>query len=544
MRIIHITGNVTPAEIEGIMPKSIVVDSKTLLTDAERLNILQCKNNPSQMWNQCLTSRINEICSNASTENVIFVGKLNVGSPTGSMLEFPTNFAKKYYIESRTSDSSRSWYLNRNYEALPLANLKTHLNSPNFLIGDMESYTSGLYERLKKEFFDTALVIVDEQGVIRDELLDNMLEALGITPEGETHHKLSMLWQKLKYPEKDPMPLTEPDIEELTDVYELVGKLGHGAFGQVFHGRNRLHEEPDVAIKLFQKRKVQAWIKEVRIHEWLTDEFGNERQHKNILMYYGSFKTKYYGIEYYALKIEYFTGKTIREIITAGTVLSREQVADISIGVLSAIKFLHSHRIVHRDVKLDNVMYNEDMNRVFLIDLGLADFVEDVVAVDYRTTRVVGTPIYIAPETFKLDNIDNEELIQNIVYKNDIWALGVMLFELITRKGVPWSAASTHEDLEDMLTPPILTRKLERMREFLQGEELEYAGFTDIVMKMLEPVDTRPDATKCRQMVKALRFPKSCVNCEKLATRICTNCDMLYCSKKCSGTTHPKECTK
>ena len=548
MRVIHVVGNVKTHDIYGIMPNSSVVDSKELLNGYQRSKLNSNPAKAHRRWVEYLTDHINAVCSQATTENVIFVGPLDDCSPKGTSLEFPNGLAKKYYVDSTMTELSRPGYLRNGYEPLSLAHLEYHLNSPNFLIGDLDSFASGLYKRMTTEFKDVADSLVDENGVIRDENLINRLRREGMKPDGDTHHMLSMLWQKLKYPKKKYENPFQGTIGQLDDNYEIVNKLGSGAFGQVLHARNKKRREPDVAIKLFTGNAKSSYEAETRIHEWLTDEFGNERQHENLLMYYGRFITRYQNVPYFGMKIEYFSGQSLEAMIDKGYVFKDREYGNICVSVLSALDFLLGYDICHRDVKPANIMYNADMNRVFLIDLGLASFSQDVInRTNGVTSRVAGSPLFLSPELFDLNQIYDADRIKEILYKNDVWSLGMTISKLITEKLFPWWKATSMDDLIDALNPPFFEANLKRAYNILDAEKGKFPELVEFIKQMLTPLDKRPSVSNALTMFKTHYFPESCVKCENVASKVCSKCNVPYCSDECqvsAWTEHRNICGK
>jgi predicted Ser/Thr protein kinase len=547
MRIIHVSGNIRKVDIglDRFLEDSLIVDSKELLTDKQRAKINSVPSKSLGKWNKYMNSAIQNICSTSNAKNLVFVGTLNDSAPERNLMEFPSDVAKRYFISSKSDERNRVWHTRNGYEPITVEQLKYHISSPNFLIGDMDSYTSNLYKRLVEEFPAEAMAIVDSDGVIKDENLNNILESMNVESKGDTRHKLSVLWQKLKYPDNEPINLFSGDIGDLKGTYDIIGQLGKGSFGTVFHCRNKQRQEPDVAIKLFNAKNRDAVIslrKEVTILQWLVDDVGNPHFHPNLLMYYGTFSTTYNGRSYYAIKIEYFSGKTLEEFLSANIDLNKDQLADIFLGVLSALKFLHDHGIVHRDVKLENIMYNYKMNRVFVIDLGLSEAVADVANKDsIMTSRVVGTPIYVSPELFGLNEIFRKQEIYEILFAADVWAVGVSIAAYITDKQIPWWNAIRVPDMDTLIRNltmrELYERNLSLLREQMTASESLYPGFLNLVEMMLRKQPMRIGVTNALHELKRMRFPYSCVNCNKVGVINCKNCEVFYCSTKCQKQT-------
>ncbi len=85
-------------------------------------------------------------------------------------------------------------------------------------------------------------------------------------------------------------------------------------------------------------------------------------------------------------------------------------------SLLLSIEHLHSHNIIYRDIKPENSIVN-DKGKVILIDLGTAKLLTKEKF--YKTSTVIGTPHYMAPEIFSA---------QGYSFEIDLWSLGVILF--------------------------------------------------------------------------------------------------------------------
>ena len=94
----------------------------------------------------------------------------------------------------------------------------------------------------------------------------------------------------------------------------------------------------------------------------------------------------------------------------------------IALGVLDALDYIHSHGVVHRDLKPENIMVDED-DHIKLIDFGIAGQEGARRLTFAKLSQVMGTPDYISPEQVKGKRGDA---------RSDIYALGVMLYEMLT----------------------------------------------------------------------------------------------------------------
>lgn len=125
--------------------------------------------------------------------------------------------------------------------------------------------------------------------------------------------------------------------------------------------------------------------------------------------------------DYQYFVYEYFNGMTLYDFITDNyDDITEKDIKDIFIKIVNAVKFLHSQNIIHCDLKLDNILIDNE-NNIKIIDFDLSKICED----EYISNGIFGTMQYIAPESYDL-----------CIYskKSDVWGLGIILYTLITKK--------------------------------------------------------------------------------------------------------------
>lgn len=197
--------------------------------------------------------------------------------------------------------------------------------------------------------------------------------------------------------------------------YEVVEKLGSGAMGDVFKGRNRKTNE-FVAIKILSE--------ELSNNQRAVERFKREIQqtiqldHPNLITAYtaGEFKGRlYYVMEY----VEGVTAK--KELLTRGP-YDEFRAVEIIIQLAKALEYAAKFGIIHRDIKPDNIMITYD-GKAKLCDMGLAKSTESENKLTILGT-VLGTPHYMSPE-----QAQGEE---NLDTKSDIFSLGSTSYHLLT----------------------------------------------------------------------------------------------------------------
>ena len=161
---------------------------------------------------------------------------------------------------------------------------------------------------------------------------------------------------------------------------------------------------------LVKSRAKQKLISEIKIHKSL--------HHPNIV----AFEHYFEDSENVYLLIEICHNQTLNELLKRRKKLTELEVQCYAIQIVKALKYLHSHRVIHRDLKLGNLFISEKME-IKVGDFGLATKLEFD---GERKRTVCGTPNYIAPEILEGKTGHS--------YEVDVWSLGVIMYTLIIGK--------------------------------------------------------------------------------------------------------------
>ncbi len=165
------------------------------------------------------------------------------------------------------------------------------------------------------------------------------------------------------------------------------------------------------------------------------EDIGTTLQHPNVMRIF-----PHHDRSRTFMVMEWVDGRLLRAILNQQHRLPPERAIRIAVGILHALEYIHNHGVVHRDLKPENIMVDGQDN-IKLIDFGIASK-EGAKRLTYTGyTQALGTPDYIAPEQVKGKRGDA---------RSDIYALGVMLYEMLTGK-TPFSGPSPLAVMNDRL---------------------------------------------------------------------------------------------
>ena len=211
---------------------------------------------------------------------------------------------------------------------------------------------------------------------------------------------------------------TPPAPEELAALlpqYHIESLLGHGGLGAVYKGRQAALDRP-VAIKLLPAEMaadaqfIARFQREARTLAKL--------QHPGIVTVYDFGQTSA-GHLYFVM--EFVDGTDLHRILHAPGGVNPAQALEIISQICDALHYAHEKGVIHRDIKPGNILVNTQ-SRAKLADFGLARPAAGPAGSLTGTDVIVGTPDYMAPE----------QHVGEADARADIYALGVMLYEMLT----------------------------------------------------------------------------------------------------------------
>jgi eukaryotic-like serine/threonine-protein kinase len=269
--------------------------------------------------------------------------------------------------------------------------------------------------------------------------------------------------------------------------YEIVGEIGRGAMGVVYKAMDPVIGRA-VAVKTIKLSEEGTGLTRPE----LLTRFQTEARaaglltHPNIVVVYDAGEED--GLYY--ITMELVEGKSLQALLDAGHAFPLPRVLRIMEQACSALQFAHERNVVHRDVKPANIMLTGD-DTVKVTDFGTAKILQ--FGTVQQTAHVMGTPSYMSPEQVKGRAVDG---------RSDIFALGVMLYEMITgEKPFPGQSITTviYKIVNEDPVPP------------RQINPSIHPGISAAVMKALEKEpETRYQS--CREMLEDLRNYRATAN--------------------------------
>uniref|UniRef100_A0A4W5RXC3 non-specific serine/threonine protein kinase n=1 Tax=Hucho hucho TaxID=62062 RepID=A0A4W5RXC3_9TELE len=222
--------------------------------------------------------------------------------------------------------------------------------------------------------------------------------------------------------------LDDIDLAALRDpagIFELVEVVGNGTYGQVYKGRH-VKTGQLAAIKVMDVTEEEE--EEIKAEINMLKKYSH---HRNIATYYGAFvkKSPPGHDDHLWLVMEFCGAGSVTDLVknTKGNSLKEDWIAYICREILRGLSHLHQHKVIHRDIKGQNVLLTENAE-VKLVDFGVSAQLDRTVG---RRNTFIGTPYWMAPEVIACD--ENPDSTYD--YRSDIWSLGITAIE--TAEGAP-----------------------------------------------------------------------------------------------------------
>ncbi|ORY38056.1 kinase-like domain-containing protein, partial [Leucosporidium creatinivorum] len=197
--------------------------------------------------------------------------------------------------------------------------------------------------------------------------------------------------------------------------YILLQTLGEGEFGKVKLGVHSERWGEDVAIKLIKRGNVDTAQRGEKVRREI--EVLKAVRHPNIVRLYDVIETE----KYIGIVIEYASGGELFDHILAHRYLKERDASRLFAQLISGVSYLHAKGVVHRDLKLENLLLDRNRNCI-ITDFGFANRFNDP-NTDLMATSC-GSPCYAAPELV----VQEGKYIGTAV---DVWSCGVILYAML-----------------------------------------------------------------------------------------------------------------
>ncbi|KAK5973998.1 Traf2 and NCK-interacting protein kinase [Trichostrongylus colubriformis] len=219
--------------------------------------------------------------------------------------------------------------------------------------------------------------------------------------------------------------LDEIDLNTLRDpagIFELIEVVGNGTYGQVYKGRH-VKTAQLAAIKIMNINEDEE--EEIKLEINMLKKYS---YHRNIATYYGAFIKKLPSStgkhDQLWLVMEFCGSGSVTDLVKSSKASSIKEdwIAYICREILRGLYHLHQNKVIHRDIKGQNVLLT-DSAEVKLVDFGVSAQLDKTVG---RRNTFIGTPYWMAPEVIACD--ENPEATYDS--RSDLWSLGITSLEM------------------------------------------------------------------------------------------------------------------
>ena len=228
------------------------------------------------------------------------------------------------------------------------------------------------------------------------------------------------------------------ELSELESEYEIVGELGRGGTAVVYLARDRQLGR-EVAIKVIRSHFLED--EEALVRFAREARMVAQLEHPSIV---SIFSVRQLGDGSLALVMQHIPGRTLKETIRRTGPLPFLQVQRILRDLGEALDCAHRRGVIHRDVKPENVLLDENTGRAMLFDFGIARQANSHTQITL-TGVALGTPAYMSPEQIDGADVDG---------RSDLYSLGIVGWEMLSGRR-PWEGESLYSIIFKQKAEPL-----------------------------------------------------------------------------------------
>jgi len=261
----------------------------------------------------------------------------------------------------------------------------------------------------------------------------------------------------------------QPD-DMLADRYRYIKKIGKGAFGSVFLVEDTIISE-EIILKFLNAQFVSD---ESIIKRFIYElRFARKITHPNVIRIYDMLS---FG-KAHAISMEYFRSHTLSAEFKDKKPMDVVRAMKFATDVCSGMESAHAANVVHRDLKPNNILINEE-SILKIVDFGVAAATQSTDTKLTKTGLLVGTPTYMAPEQVLGKEVDE---------RTDIYSLGAIMYEMLTGRP-PYSGKDS----------------MSIMYQHVQGKAAKVSEKNDLVTQELSDVVSKAMSVKAEHRYQTM----------------------------------------
>lgn len=267
-------------------------------------------------------------------------------------------------------------------------------------------------------------------------------------------------------------------------IYRALRQIATGGFSSVWIAENTRARDQKVVVKLLKPEL----RKDAAARRFFEQEFaiGQKVCHPGVIAYLENGEAD--RLPY--IIMDYFPGSTLKQLIINKSPVLHQHGRDILLNIAKALDYLHSSGVLHRDMKPENILVDEEGN-IRLIDLSMAQTRMQSFLTLFR--KIDGSPSYLAPEVIRR---------KRPTEKSDMYAFGVVVFEMLSGR-LPYAGDNVNDLLNkqiqsaiprpSQLNPHVHVAVDGLVKTLLAKEPEERPASMAVVIKRLERIDLFSD---------------------------------------------------